>query len=137
LKTGSNFIATLTLGGAGVHGSYYHKANDQVNVLQQNDSCLYSFIYAVLLIYNDLCFVVFCISCRLVWSLKRAPVCRRLVHHLGTSWTSPKPTCSLKVGTHACMHSSRFHHFVKLMMNSIIAFLVIFHKAISESHIIL
>lgn len=30
--TGSNFIATLTLGGAGVHGSYYHKANDQLQV---------------------------------------------------------------------------------------------------------
>ncbi|RXN05431.1 mitochondrial import receptor subunit TOM40-like protein [Labeo rohita] len=30
--TGSNFIATLTLGGAGAHGSYYHKANDQLQV---------------------------------------------------------------------------------------------------------
>ncbi|XP_062343267.1 mitochondrial import receptor subunit TOM40B [Osmerus eperlanus] len=30
--TGSNFIATLTLGGAGAHASYYHKANDQLQV---------------------------------------------------------------------------------------------------------
>ncbi|TRY96377.1 hypothetical protein DNTS_029312 [Danionella cerebrum] len=30
--TGTNFIATLTLGGSGVHGSYYHKANDQMQV---------------------------------------------------------------------------------------------------------
>ncbi|XP_076864106.1 mitochondrial import receptor subunit TOM40B [Brachyhypopomus gauderio] len=30
--TGSNFIATVTLGGAGVHASYYHKANDQLQV---------------------------------------------------------------------------------------------------------
>ncbi|KAG7278775.1 hypothetical protein CRUP_019081 [Coryphaenoides rupestris] len=30
--TGSNFIATMTLGGAGVHASYYHKANDQLQV---------------------------------------------------------------------------------------------------------
>ncbi|XP_065144202.1 mitochondrial import receptor subunit TOM40B [Paramisgurnus dabryanus] len=30
--TGSNFIATLTLGGDGGHGSYYHKANDQLQV---------------------------------------------------------------------------------------------------------
>ncbi|XP_010899192.1 mitochondrial import receptor subunit TOM40B [Esox lucius] len=30
--TGSNFIATLTLGGAGAHASYYHKANDTLQV---------------------------------------------------------------------------------------------------------
>lgn len=30
LFTGDNYIATLTLGGAGAHASYYHKANDQV-----------------------------------------------------------------------------------------------------------
>ncbi|KAL2079965.1 hypothetical protein ACEWY4_023758 [Coilia grayii] len=30
--TGSNFIATLTLGGAGAHCSYYHKANDQLQL---------------------------------------------------------------------------------------------------------
>ncbi|XP_066531024.1 mitochondrial import receptor subunit TOM40B [Hoplias malabaricus] len=30
--TGSNFIATLTLGGAGAHASYYHKANDQLQI---------------------------------------------------------------------------------------------------------
>ncbi|XP_036411538.1 mitochondrial import receptor subunit TOM40 homolog [Megalops cyprinoides] len=30
--TGSNYIATLTLGGAGAHASYYHKANDQLQV---------------------------------------------------------------------------------------------------------
>lgn len=30
--TGDNFIATLTLGGAGVHASYYHRANDQLQV---------------------------------------------------------------------------------------------------------
>lgn len=28
--TGSNYIATLTLGSAGAHASYYHKANEQV-----------------------------------------------------------------------------------------------------------
>ncbi|KAK1795417.1 hypothetical protein P4O66_010593 [Electrophorus voltai] len=28
--TGSNYVATLTVGGAGAHASYYHKANDQV-----------------------------------------------------------------------------------------------------------
>lgn len=28
--SGSNYVATLTLGGAGAHASYYHKANDQV-----------------------------------------------------------------------------------------------------------
>lgn len=27
---GDNFVATLTLGGAGAHATYYHKANDQV-----------------------------------------------------------------------------------------------------------
>lgn len=27
---GDNCVATLTLGGAGAHASYYHKANDQV-----------------------------------------------------------------------------------------------------------
>lgn len=54
LQTGSNFIATLTLGGAGAHGSYYHKANDQVNAHQQNESCL----DLCLLLYNDICFVV-------------------------------------------------------------------------------
>ncbi|XP_062866864.1 mitochondrial import receptor subunit TOM40B [Trichomycterus rosablanca] len=30
--TGSNFIATLTLGGAGAQASYYHKANDQLQI---------------------------------------------------------------------------------------------------------
>ncbi|CAL8292393.1 unnamed protein product [Merluccius merluccius] len=30
--TGNNFIATLTLGGAGAHASYYHRANDQLQV---------------------------------------------------------------------------------------------------------
>lgn len=30
--TGDNFIATLTLGGAGAHASYYHKANEQLQV---------------------------------------------------------------------------------------------------------
>ncbi|XP_066575438.1 mitochondrial import receptor subunit TOM40 homolog [Amia ocellicauda] len=30
--TGSNFVATMTLGGAGAHASYYHKANDQLQV---------------------------------------------------------------------------------------------------------
>ncbi|MEQ2174677.1 Mitochondrial import receptor subunit TOM40 [Goodea atripinnis] len=30
--TGDNFVATLTLGGAGAHATYYHKANDQVGV---------------------------------------------------------------------------------------------------------
>uniref|UniRef100_W5KQJ7 Translocase of outer mitochondrial membrane 40 homolog, like n=1 Tax=Astyanax mexicanus TaxID=7994 RepID=W5KQJ7_ASTMX len=30
--SGSNFIATLTLGGAGAHASYYHKANEQLQV---------------------------------------------------------------------------------------------------------
>ncbi|XP_069032712.1 mitochondrial import receptor subunit TOM40B [Embiotoca jacksoni] len=30
--TGSNYIATLTLGAAGAHASYYHKANDQLQV---------------------------------------------------------------------------------------------------------
>ncbi|XP_012685002.1 mitochondrial import receptor subunit TOM40B isoform X2 [Clupea harengus] len=30
--TGNNFIATLTLGGAGAHASYYHKANDQLQL---------------------------------------------------------------------------------------------------------
>lgn len=28
--TGDNYIATLTLGGAVAHATYYHKANDQV-----------------------------------------------------------------------------------------------------------
>lgn len=28
--SGSNYVATLTVGGAGAHASYYHKANDQV-----------------------------------------------------------------------------------------------------------
>lgn len=27
---GDNYVATLTLGGAGAHATYYHKANDQV-----------------------------------------------------------------------------------------------------------
>ncbi|KAK2830654.1 hypothetical protein Q5P01_018585 [Channa striata] len=30
--TGTNYIATLTLGSAGAHASYYHKANDQLQV---------------------------------------------------------------------------------------------------------
>uniref|UniRef100_A0A3Q2QEG7 Translocase of outer mitochondrial membrane 40 homolog (yeast) n=1 Tax=Fundulus heteroclitus TaxID=8078 RepID=A0A3Q2QEG7_FUNHE len=30
--TGDNFVATLTLGGAGAHATYYHKANDQLQV---------------------------------------------------------------------------------------------------------
>uniref|UniRef100_A0A3B3QT46 Translocase of outer mitochondrial membrane 40 homolog (yeast) n=1 Tax=Paramormyrops kingsleyae TaxID=1676925 RepID=A0A3B3QT46_9TELE len=30
--SGSNYIATLTVGGAGAHASYYHKANDQLQV---------------------------------------------------------------------------------------------------------
>uniref|UniRef100_A0A3B4AGS9 Uncharacterized protein n=1 Tax=Periophthalmus magnuspinnatus TaxID=409849 RepID=A0A3B4AGS9_9GOBI len=30
--TGSNYVATLTLGGAGAHASYYHKANDQLQM---------------------------------------------------------------------------------------------------------
>ncbi|KAK7886879.1 hypothetical protein WMY93_026500 [Mugilogobius chulae] len=30
--TGDNYVATLTLGGAGVHATYYHKANDQLQV---------------------------------------------------------------------------------------------------------
>ncbi|KAL3984142.1 mitochondrial import receptor subunit TOM40B [Oreochromis aureus] len=30
--TGNNYIATLTLGSAGAHASYYHKANDQLQV---------------------------------------------------------------------------------------------------------
>lgn len=28
--SGTNYVATLTVGGAGAHASYYHKANDQV-----------------------------------------------------------------------------------------------------------
>ncbi|XP_064155369.1 mitochondrial import receptor subunit TOM40 homolog [Anguilla rostrata] len=30
--TGINYVATLTVGGAGAHASYYHKANDQLQV---------------------------------------------------------------------------------------------------------
>ncbi|XP_051999762.1 mitochondrial import receptor subunit TOM40 homolog [Xyrauchen texanus] len=30
--TGNNYVATLTVGGAGAHASYYHKANDQLQV---------------------------------------------------------------------------------------------------------
>uniref|UniRef100_A0A3P9AGB8 Translocase of outer mitochondrial membrane 40 homolog (yeast) n=2 Tax=Esox lucius TaxID=8010 RepID=A0A3P9AGB8_ESOLU len=30
--TGSNYVATLTLGGAGAHASYYHRANDQLQL---------------------------------------------------------------------------------------------------------
>ncbi|KAM9723446.1 mitochondrial import receptor subunit TOM40 homolog [Menidia menidia] len=30
--TGDNFVATLTLGGAGAHATYYHKANEQLQV---------------------------------------------------------------------------------------------------------
>uniref|UniRef100_A0A3B5LHJ2 Translocase of outer mitochondrial membrane 40 homolog (yeast) n=1 Tax=Xiphophorus couchianus TaxID=32473 RepID=A0A3B5LHJ2_9TELE len=30
--SGDNFVATLTLGGAGAHATYYHKANDQLQV---------------------------------------------------------------------------------------------------------
>lgn len=30
LLIGDNYVATLTLGGAGAHATYYHKANDQV-----------------------------------------------------------------------------------------------------------
>lgn len=30
LCSGENYVATLTLGGAGAHATYYHKANDQV-----------------------------------------------------------------------------------------------------------
>lgn len=29
--TGDNYVATVTLGGAGAHATYYHKANDQVH----------------------------------------------------------------------------------------------------------
>uniref|UniRef100_A0A3B5ADL8 Mitochondrial import receptor subunit TOM40 homolog n=1 Tax=Stegastes partitus TaxID=144197 RepID=A0A3B5ADL8_9TELE len=32
VSSGSNYIATLTLGSAGAHASYYHKANDQLQV---------------------------------------------------------------------------------------------------------
>uniref|UniRef100_A0AAQ6AHJ4 Translocase of outer mitochondrial membrane 40 homolog (yeast) n=1 Tax=Amphiprion ocellaris TaxID=80972 RepID=A0AAQ6AHJ4_AMPOC len=30
--TGDNFVATVTLGGAGAHATYYHKANDQLQI---------------------------------------------------------------------------------------------------------
>uniref|UniRef100_A0A3Q3WC26 Uncharacterized protein n=1 Tax=Mola mola TaxID=94237 RepID=A0A3Q3WC26_MOLML len=30
--TGDNYVATLTLGGAGAHATYYHKANDQLQI---------------------------------------------------------------------------------------------------------
>uniref|UniRef100_A0A8C5DGY5 Translocase of outer mitochondrial membrane 40 homolog (yeast) n=1 Tax=Gouania willdenowi TaxID=441366 RepID=A0A8C5DGY5_GOUWI len=30
--TGENYVATLTVGGAGAHATYYHKANDQLQV---------------------------------------------------------------------------------------------------------
>lgn len=30
--TGDNYVATLTLGGAGAHATYYHRANDQLQV---------------------------------------------------------------------------------------------------------
>uniref|UniRef100_A0A8C0YUY6 Translocase of outer mitochondrial membrane 40 homolog (yeast) n=1 Tax=Cyprinus carpio carpio TaxID=630221 RepID=A0A8C0YUY6_CYPCA len=30
--SGSNYVATLTVGGAGAHASYYHKANDQLQI---------------------------------------------------------------------------------------------------------
>lgn len=30
-SSGDNYVATLTLGGAGAHATYYHKANDQVS----------------------------------------------------------------------------------------------------------
>ncbi|KAG7219411.1 hypothetical protein INR49_019061 [Caranx melampygus] len=30
--TGSNYVATVTLGSAGTHASYYHKANDQLQL---------------------------------------------------------------------------------------------------------
>lgn len=40
LCTGSNYIATLTLGSAGAHASYYHKANEQVTRLPFTCTCL-------------------------------------------------------------------------------------------------
>lgn len=48
-STGSNYIATLTMGSAGAHASYYHKANDQVTVrllpLQSPTLCLFTVFF--------------------------------------------------------------------------------------------
>lgn len=43
--TGDNYVATLTLGGAGAHATYYHKANDQVH---NTSNIVYGCIYVVL-----------------------------------------------------------------------------------------
>lgn len=109
-RPGTNFIATLTLGGAGAHASYYHKANEQVSFylfyiylfifLQQGESLN----VVVALIMKSL---VVC-SCRLVWSLKSVLACRKQTYCLVTSWTSPKPICSLKVGEAQCFGLNLF-----------------------------
>lgn len=39
-STGNNYIATLTLGSAGAHASYYHKANDQVKAAPRSGQWL-------------------------------------------------------------------------------------------------
>lgn len=36
--SGDNYVATLTLGGAGAHATYYHKANDQVPSSRMNEN---------------------------------------------------------------------------------------------------
>lgn len=41
---GDNYVATLTLGGAGAHATYYHKANDQVQSCRNEiDADLFEF----------------------------------------------------------------------------------------------
>lgn len=47
-------------------------------------------------------------SCRLGWSWKPGLVCRKQVYCLVTSWTSPRPICSLKVGKALCLCSTHF-----------------------------
>ena len=37
-SSAENYVATLTLGGAGAHATYYHKANDQVSNI--NPKCV-------------------------------------------------------------------------------------------------
>lgn len=102
--TVNNWLATVTLGQAGMHATYYHKASDQVSWSRDwprgtragcgvpgagmPESSAWE---------ADPCVSPWPPSCKWAWSSRPAPGCRTQVSPSGTSWICPRPTSSSKV----------------------------------------
>lgn len=99
--TVNNWLATVTLGQAGMHATYYHKASNQVSWSGRRCRAYFQAWAArgsragAPASETDCCPGPS--SCRWVWSLRPAQGCRTQVSPSGTSWTCPRPTSSSKV----------------------------------------